>query len=79
MSIGSCNAAVPKILISFGSTSKPLGDILVFFTIYTSSGLVAGATLFASSFDLEYSAALIIGLLVIVAVTLDQWIRRVSV
>ena len=43
--------------------------ILVFFTIYTSSGLVAGATLFESSFDLDYTTALIIGLLVIVSYT----------
>jgi sodium/proline symporter len=43
--------------------------ILVFFTIYTSSGLVAGATLFESSFDLDYTTALVIGLLVIVSYT----------
>ena len=43
--------------------------ILVFFTIYTSSGLVAGATLFESSFDLNYLTALIIGVLVIMSYT----------
>lgn len=43
--------------------------ILVFFTIYTSSGLVAGATLFESSFDLSYNTALIIGVLVIMSYT----------
>ncbi len=43
--------------------------ILVFFTIYTSSGLVAGATLFESSFDLDYTVALLIGVLVIMSYT----------
>jgi len=43
--------------------------ILVFFTIYTSSGLVAGATLFESSFDLDYHLALLIGVLVIMSYT----------
>lgn len=43
--------------------------ILVFFTIYTSSGLVAGATLFESSFDLEYRSALFIGVAVIMSYT----------
>lgn len=43
--------------------------ILVFFTIYTSSGLVAGATLFESSFDLDYRLALFIGVLVIMSYT----------
>jgi len=43
--------------------------ILVFFTIYTSSGLVAGATLFQSSFDLDYRLALLIGVVVIMSYT----------
>jgi len=43
--------------------------ILVFFTFYTSSGMVAGATLFESSFGMEYSNALLIGALVIVSYT----------
>jgi sodium/proline symporter len=43
--------------------------ILVFFTIYTSSGLVAGATLFQSSFDLDYNVALLIGVVVIMSYT----------
>lgn len=43
--------------------------ILVFFTFYTSSGMVAGATLFESSFGIEYSNALLIGALVIVSYT----------
>ena len=43
--------------------------ILVFFTFYTSSGMVAGATLFESSFGMPYSTALLIGALVIVSYT----------
>ncbi|MCP3674190.1 MAG: sodium/proline symporter PutP [Gammaproteobacteria bacterium] len=43
--------------------------ILLFFTFYTSSGMVAGATLFESSFGIEYSNALLIGALVIVSYT----------
>ncbi|RLA02532.1 MAG: sodium/proline symporter PutP [Gammaproteobacteria bacterium] len=43
--------------------------ILVFFTFYTSSGMVAGATLFESSFGMEYGNALLIGAFVIVSYT----------
>lgn len=43
--------------------------ILIFFTFYTSSGMVAGATLFESSFGIAYSDALLIGALVIVSYT----------
>lgn len=43
--------------------------ILIFFTIYTSSGLVGGAKLFESSFNMSYNTALAIGALVIVAYT----------
>lgn len=43
--------------------------ILVFFTFYTSSGMVAGATLFESSFGMSYESALIIGAVVIVSYT----------
>ncbi len=43
--------------------------ILIFFTFYTSSGMVAGATLFESSFGMEYSNALLIGAVVIVSYT----------
>jgi sodium/proline symporter len=43
--------------------------ILIFFAIYTSSGLVAGATLFEKSFGLDYNWALIIGALVIMSYT----------
>ncbi len=43
--------------------------ILIFFIFYTSSGMVAGATLFESSFGMEYSDALIIGAVVIVSYT----------
>ncbi|MFC3039754.1 sodium/proline symporter PutP [Virgibacillus xinjiangensis] len=44
--------------------------ILLFFTFYTSSGMVAGATLFEASFGLSYQAALWIGALVVVSYTL---------
>jgi sodium/proline symporter len=43
--------------------------ILVFFTFYTSSGMVAGATLFESSFGMDYHTALWIGAAVIVSYT----------
>ncbi|TVR29616.1 MAG: sodium/proline symporter PutP [Balneolaceae bacterium] len=43
--------------------------ILVFFAIYTASGLVAGATLFESAFDLAPEIALYTGAIIIVAYT----------
>ena len=43
--------------------------ILVFFTIYTSSGLVGGAILFEKTFGMDYQLALWIGALVIVSYT----------
>ncbi|WP_186578442.1 sodium/proline symporter PutP [Aquibacillus kalidii] len=43
--------------------------ILVFFTFYTSSGMVGGAKLFEASFGLSYSQALWIGAIVIVSYT----------
>lgn len=43
--------------------------ILIFFTFYTSSGLVAGGKLFESSFGLEYTTALWIGAIVIISYT----------
>lgn len=43
--------------------------ILLFFTFYTSSGLVAGAKLFEASFGMSYSAALWIGAAVIISYT----------
>ncbi|GIO27997.1 sodium/proline symporter PutP [Ornithinibacillus bavariensis] len=43
--------------------------ILLFFTFYTSSGMVAGATLFEASFGLPYHLALWIGALVVVSYT----------
>lgn len=43
--------------------------ILIFFTIYTASGFVAGAKLFESVFGLAYHYALIIGMLVIISYT----------
>ncbi len=43
--------------------------ILLFFAFYTSSGMVAGATLFQKSFGLEYNTALWIGAAVIVSYT----------
>lgn len=43
--------------------------ILLFYTFYTSSGMVAGALLFEASFGLSYSAALWIGALVVVSYT----------
>ncbi|WP_047979591.1 sodium/proline symporter PutP [Ornithinibacillus contaminans] len=43
--------------------------ILLFFTFYTSSGMVAGATLFEASFGLSYDTALWIGAIVVVSYT----------
>lgn len=43
--------------------------ILVFFTFYTSSGMVGGAKLFEASFGLSYNQALWIGALVIISYT----------
>ncbi|WP_070120944.1 sodium/proline symporter PutP [Bacillus marinisedimentorum] len=43
--------------------------ILLFFTFYTSSGLVGGAKLFVSSFGLTYNQALWIGAIVIISYT----------
>jgi sodium/proline symporter len=44
--------------------------ILLFFTFYTSSGMVAGAKLFEASFGLSYHTALLIGTIVVVSYTL---------
>lgn len=44
--------------------------ILLFFTFYTSSGMVAGAKLFEASFGLSYQSALWIGTIVVVSYTL---------
>jgi sodium/proline symporter len=43
--------------------------ILLFFTFYTSSGMVAGGKLFENSFGLDYTAALWIGAIVIISYT----------
>ncbi|MFD2045211.1 sodium/proline symporter PutP [Ornithinibacillus salinisoli] len=43
--------------------------ILLFFTFYTSSGMVAGATLFEASFGFSYQSALWIGAIVVVSYT----------
>lgn len=43
--------------------------ILLFYTLYTSSGLVGGAKLFEATFGLEYSTALLVGSVIIVSYT----------
>lgn len=43
--------------------------ILIFYTLYASSGLVGGAKLFEATFDLDYNYALITGTIVIVSYT----------
>ncbi len=43
--------------------------ILVFYTLYASSGLVGGAKLFEATFDLNYQTALIVGTIIIVSYT----------
>ena len=43
--------------------------ILLFYTLYTSSGLVGGAKLFEATFGLDYSTALLVGSFIIVSYT----------
>ncbi|MCW8820767.1 MAG: sodium/proline symporter PutP, partial [Sulfurovum sp.] len=43
--------------------------ILLFYTLYTSSGLVGGAKLFEATFNLDYSTALWVGSIIIVSYT----------
>lgn len=43
--------------------------ILVFYTLYTSSGLVGGAKLFEATFNLAYQDALLIGSIIIISYT----------
>lgn len=43
--------------------------ILLFYTLYTSSGLVGGAKLFEATFNLDYSTSLLIGSFIIVSYT----------
>lgn len=43
--------------------------ILLFYTLYTSAGLVGGAKLFEATFHLDYSMALIVGSFIIVSYT----------
>jgi sodium/proline symporter len=43
--------------------------ILIFYTLYTSSGLVGGAKLFEATFGLEYMTALLVGSFIIVSYT----------
>lgn len=43
--------------------------ILVFYTVYTSAGLVGGAKLFEATFELDYSTALLVGSFIIVSYT----------
>jgi len=43
--------------------------ILLFYTVYTSSGLVGGAKLFEATFGLDYTTALLVGSFIIVSYT----------
>ncbi len=52
--------------------------IIIFFTLYTSSGLVAGGKLFETSFGLDYSLGLIITATVVVTYTLFGGFLAVS-
>lgn len=52
--------------------------IIIFFTLYTSSGLVAGGKLFESSFNLDYSTGIFITASVVVAYTLFGGFLAVS-
>lgn len=52
--------------------------IVIFFTLYTSSGLVAGGKLFETSFGLDYSMGLVVTASVVVAYTLFGGFLAVS-
>ena len=52
--------------------------ILIFFTLYIASGMVAGAVLFENSFDMDYETALMAGSLVIVVYTFLGGFNAVS-
>jgi len=52
--------------------------IFIFFTLYTSSGMVAGGTLFESAFNLDYKLGLIVTAGVVVAYTLFGGFLAVS-
>jgi sodium/proline symporter len=52
--------------------------ILIFFTLYIASGLVAGAVLFENSFGMHYETALLTGSVVIVAYTFLGGFNAVS-
>ncbi|PPI86749.1 sodium/proline symporter PutP [Candidatus Pantoea edessiphila] len=52
--------------------------ILIFFTVYCSSGIVAGARLFESTFNISYSSALIIGAITTITYTLIGGFLAVS-
>jgi len=73
--VASDSITVPDYLENrFADASKALRVIsalviLLFFAFYTSSGLVAGAKLFETSFGLNYQAALWVGGLVIISYT----------
>ncbi len=52
--------------------------IIIFFTLYTSAGLVGGGKLFESAFNVEYQYGVIITMLVVVAYTLMGGFLAVS-
>jgi len=67
----------------FGDTSRILRIvsaifILIFFLIYTSSGFVAGAKLFNTVLNIDYTYALIIGVIVIISYTFLGGFNAVS-
>ncbi len=67
----------------FGDTSRQLRIIaslviVIFFTLYTSAGLVAGGKLFEASFGFEYTTGLYVTALVVLAYTLFGGFLAVS-
>lgn len=52
--------------------------IIIFFTLYTSSGLVSGGTLFESAFNMDYKVGLFVTAAVVVAYTLFGGFLAVS-
>jgi SSS family solute:Na+ symporter len=53
--------------------------IVLFFTLYTSSGMVAGGKLFESAFSLNYVGGLVVTTIVVVAYTLIGGFKAVSI
>ena len=67
--------SIPEVLKLRVATKQPLLEIVaaiaivVFFTIYVSAGFIAGAKLFESAFNMDYTWALLLGALIVLCYT----------